>query len=131
MGNGFILKVAITLLGIKNNEKEAEIYNIAPVSLKNHLAAVKEQGHGWIIMKKMDHVVPRTKKNRAKILQLIKNFFEIGIEPHDIFIKRKGIHWSNVRINEAGKIIVVDYGNFFISDYSQCQAVSKESREEE
>ncbi|MBD0379844.1 hypothetical protein [Paenibacillus sedimenti] len=44
--NGFVLKVAVSKTGIKNNINEAEIYKNFKSSLKSHLAKVIDHGHG-------------------------------------------------------------------------------------
>jgi hypothetical protein len=110
--DGYVLKVAITLKGIKCNKREAETYKSAPASLKNRLTEVKEQGHGWIIMKKIDNAVPDTEENRKKIIRLQNEFIKNGIDPKDIVNRKKKPRWRNIRLSEEGQISVIDYGNF-------------------
>lgn len=110
--NQHVLKLAITLRGIKSSSTEANLYKIIPEPLKNSLAEVKEQGHGWIIMKKMDHLVPETEENKEKILKLHKEFINTGITPEDIVDGKERPKWKNIRLNEEGQISIIDYGNF-------------------
>ncbi|MFD0829725.1 hypothetical protein ACT8ZR_29560 [Neobacillus sp. M.A.Huq-85] len=116
--NQHVLKLAITLRGIKSSSTEASLYKIIPDSLKNSLAEVKEQGHGWIIMKKMDNYVPETEENKETILKLHKEFINYGIKPDDIVDGKERPKWKNIRLNDKGQISIIDYGNFSFQNTS-------------
>ncbi|MEH7560166.1 hypothetical protein V7169_05635, partial [Priestia megaterium] len=67
---------------------------------------VKEVGHGWIIMKKMDVKVPVEICNK-ELIPLKNKFRDAGIKPRDMGN-------SNIMLSKKGKITVVDYGNFIM-----------------
>jgi ribose 5-phosphate isomerase len=67
---------------------------------------VKEVGHGWIVMKKMDIEVPVEISNK-ELIPLKNKFSDAGIKPKDMGN-------SNIRLSKKGKITVVDYGNFIM-----------------
>lgn len=113
IGNGLVLKVAISKKGIKHNEIEAKIYRNVPSSLKKYLAKVIDQGYGWIIMKKMNNKVPHTKKHSKIVVTIYNKFTEVGIKPRDIKKKNKP-KWKNIGLNEEGQITIIDYGDFQI-----------------
>ncbi|KRD85895.1 hypothetical protein ASE51_27300 [Bacillus sp. Root147] len=106
LNNGYVLKVALTEFGIQNNKTEFKIYNHCRANLRKHLCPVKEVGHGWIIMKKMDIKVPDGIYNK-ELTQLKNKFLAAGIRPRDMGN-------SNIRLSKKGKITVVDYGNFIM-----------------
>jgi len=106
LNNGYVLKVALTEWGIQSNKTEFKIYNHCPVDLREHLCLVKEDGHGWIIMKKMEIEVPDEIYNK-ELTQLKNKFLAAGIKPKDMWK-------SNMRLSKKGKITVVDYGNFIM-----------------
>jgi hypothetical protein len=103
LGNGFVLKVAISLRGMKCNELEHRLYASCTKPIKKHLCPVVEFGQGWIVMKKMK--VPCTGKHH-KLKLLRKKFRKAGILPKDM--RRANL------ATYKGRIVVVDYGNFIM-----------------
>lgn len=101
LGNGYVLKVAISSSGMRCNELEYRLYASCTKHIKQHLCPVAGFGHGWIIMKKMK--VAGTGKH-LKLKVLSKKFRKAGILPYDM--KR-----ANSAMYE-GRIVVIDYGNF-------------------
>lgn len=113
VGNGYVLKLALTVKGIKQNKKEAKIYKSASSSLKKHLAKVAEHGHGWVIMKKMDRMIKRNKKTTKAYKRLKAKFLKEGIIPEDLISKKgKILKKNNTRLGPNGQLVVIDYGNF-------------------
>ncbi|WP_134702656.1 hypothetical protein [Ammoniphilus sp. YIM 78166] len=110
-----VLKIAISVKGIEDNNQEAKIYKSVSSTLKRRLAKVYESGHGWVIMEKLDKKVPETKSYEKKVIKLHKKFKKKHIDPGDIVKERKRLKakWKNVRLKK-GKILVIDYGNFKI-----------------
>lgn len=113
LNNDSALKVAINAEGIHCNNTEEAIYKFAYSSVKEYLAEVKEHGHGWIIMEKMDKVLD-TVENREKVLHMLKEFKTYGIHAGDIVDEEYNPKWKNIGINKEGKIKVIDYGHFKI-----------------
>ncbi|MES9774994.1 hypothetical protein [Priestia megaterium] len=106
LNNGYVLKIAITKWGIQNNKTEFKIYKHCPVDLREHLCLVKEAGHGWIIMEKMQVEVPDEIYDKG-LIKLKNKFLDARIKPKDMWK-------SNMRLSKKGKITVVDYGNFIM-----------------
>ncbi|NRD79775.1 hypothetical protein HPT25_20775 [Bacillus sp. BRMEA1] len=103
LGNGYVLKVAISNSGIESNKTEYEIYNKCSPKIRNSLCPVIQYGHGWIIMKKLTRKIPEITPNM--ILRLKNQFLTYGIIPHDL--KR-----DNLALSNRDTITVIDYGNF-------------------
>jgi hypothetical protein len=74
MGNGYVLKVAISIKGIKDYKIEAFLYKITPSYLKRHLGRVISNGNGWLLMRKFENQIPRTLKYKKKILHVLNKF---------------------------------------------------------
>ncbi|SDN18602.1 hypothetical protein SAMN04487897_10260 [Paenibacillus sp. yr247] len=112
--NGFVLKVAVSKTGIKNNKNEAEIYKKFKSSLRSHLAKVIDHGYGWIIMEKVDQKVSQNDENREKVLKLRKKFLRRGMRASDIISSSsKEPKWKNIRYREKDNLIIfIDYGPF-------------------
>ncbi|RKD24449.1 hypothetical protein BEP19_08665 [Ammoniphilus oxalaticus] len=107
-----VLKVAINEKGLRDNKREIKIYRSAPRNLKKHLAKIRENGAGWLIMDKINQIVPDTKKNKQKLKKLEKRFKKRGIITDDLFSRSKKLKGSNTRLNKKGGMVVIDYGNF-------------------
>ena len=58
LDNGYILKIALSYVGLIGNANEAYLYNNCNEEVKKYLCPVKEFGSGWIIMKKMETNAP-------------------------------------------------------------------------
>jgi len=101
LGNGYVLKVAISSSGMRCNELEYRLYASCTKHIKQHLCPVVGFGHGWIMMKKMK--VPGTDKHH-KLKLLREKFRKAGIQPNDMRRTNSAIY--------EGRIVVVDYGNF-------------------
>lgn len=107
--NGYVLKVAINSWGMKSNKREYKLFFNSPSQIQKHLCPVIEFGYGWIIMKKMIQQIPLDQEYEIKLEQFIKLFKENGIEPKDIKDK-------NLALSENGNLVVVDYGNFTVTN---------------
>ncbi|WP_134703379.1 hypothetical protein [Ammoniphilus sp. YIM 78166] len=113
--NGLVLKVAISVNGNENNRTEVDLYQNVPSKLKKHLAKVKEYGHGWLIMKKIEKALPRTKQSVLVVKELQRKFKKCKIDPVDLISKNKKIRWNNMGLNKRGKFVILDYGNFIMT----------------
>lgn len=110
--NGTVLKVAITKSGLRNNKNEAEIYRTFNSPLKAHLAKVLGNGHGWIIMEKINQELSQTAENCDRVYKLREMFLAEGMRSSDIVRRsKKEAKWKNVR-SRGDMIIVIDYGPF-------------------
>ncbi|MDQ0218050.1 hypothetical protein ELQ35_01500 [Peribacillus cavernae] len=105
LNNGYIVKIAISNLGLKSNETEFDIYTHCPQEIKRYLCPMKEFGHGWIIMKKMKAKVPWQIIEITKLVDLQVKFVSYGILPLDL-------RMANVALSDENEIAVVDYGHF-------------------
>lgn len=66
LGNYLVLKVAKIAKGITCNKNEVDLYQSVPSSLQKRLCKIVEYGHGWLIMKKINKIVPKKKKYKNK-----------------------------------------------------------------
>ncbi|MFD0049769.1 hypothetical protein ACFVHQ_10615 [Actinomycetes bacterium NPDC127524] len=107
--NGYVLKIAFSDLGLRSIQQEYELYRDCPKDVKHLLCEVKEQGHGWIIMKKMMIKPSADIKTSYKIFDLYMEFLKHGIIPGDLRL-------GNVAISESSEedLVVLDYGLFFM-----------------
>jgi hypothetical protein len=111
LNNGFVLKVVISLRGIQCNSTEVQFYTQSPDDIKKYLCPVKEYGHGWIIMQKVDKI-PKTKKIDKMLTQIENKFKEMGIKPMDLRRKNGEPRTKNLALSAEGDLIIIDYGNF-------------------
>ncbi|MFD6210116.1 hypothetical protein [Peribacillus sp. NPDC060253] len=105
LNNGYILKIALSEVGLISNANEAYIYNNCNEEVKKYICPVKEHGTGWIIMKKVDTNVPLAIKEYTKLINLELKFLRYGIIPIDLRL-------DNVGYNENDEMVVIDYGLF-------------------
>ncbi|MFJ8069937.1 hypothetical protein ACIQZD_13430 [Peribacillus sp. NPDC096447] len=105
LNNGYILKIALSEVGLISNANEAYIYNNCNEEVKKYLCPVKEHGTGWIIMKKVDTKVPFAIKEYTKLIKLELKLLRYGIIPIDLRL-------DNVGYNENDEMVVIDYGLF-------------------
>lgn len=105
MGNNYVLKVALSNLGLKCNKTEFEIFTHSPPDIKKHLCPVIQYGNGWIIMEKIPFKVPDNNRFNHQMMQLKNKFRSHGIIPID-FKK------ENLALSKGQIIKVIDYGNF-------------------
>ena len=105
MGKNYVLKVALSDLGLKCNKTECEIFTHSPPDIKKNLCPVIQYGNGWIIMKKIPNKVPDNNRFNNQILQLQNKFISHGIIPNDF--KKANLAFSKEQI-----LTVIDYGNF-------------------
>ncbi|MCK1983603.1 MULTISPECIES: hypothetical protein [Peribacillus] len=105
LNNGYILKIALSEVGLLSNENEAYIYDNCNEKVKKYICPVKEHGTGWIIMKKVDTKVPFTIKEYTKLIKLELKLLKYGIIPIDLRL-------DNVGYNENDEMVVIDYGLF-------------------
>lgn len=109
-----VLKVAITPNGINNVDTETSMLENTPDVLKKHLAHVHESGHGWLIMDQLNKELPQTQEYIDRVLQMEQEFKDSGIEPLDVtyYHDEEEPNWENLRLNDEGEIVIIDYGNF-------------------
>jgi hypothetical protein len=105
LNNGYVLKVAFSKLGHMSNENEYKIYKNSHARVQKHLCPIIESGDGWIIMKKMDSIVPMRIMELHKLNALGAKFLMYGIIPLDL-------RFANVAFSEDREIMVIDYGLF-------------------
>ncbi|MGE7185080.1 hypothetical protein ACQKKK_14105 [Peribacillus sp. NPDC006672] len=105
LNNGYILKIAISEVGLISNANESFIYNNCKKEVKKYLCPVKEYGTGWIIMKKADTKVSNLIKECTKLIKLELKFLRYGIIPIDLRL-------DNVGFTENNEMVVIDYGLF-------------------
>jgi hypothetical protein len=110
--NGFVLKIAISYVGIIANEREYNHYSHCPDDLRRYLCPVEAFGHSWIIMKKMESTHPNDEKYNKKLLKMEKKFIKYGISPDDIRNENGHPKLKNLAVSEEGVIIIIDYGSF-------------------
>ncbi|WP_155889995.1 hypothetical protein [Peribacillus kribbensis] len=105
LGNGHVLKIALSEVGLLSNKNEHSLYTDCHPSVKKYLCPVKEHGNGWIVMKKMDDKLPPTLQNFNKLINLHARFFSQGILPVDL-------RPVNTALDKKGKLKIIDYGLF-------------------
>ncbi|MGG4263864.1 hypothetical protein [Peribacillus simplex] len=105
LNNGYILKIALSELGLISNANEASIYNNCKEEVRKYLCPIKEHGTGWIIMKKVDTKVSNPIKEYTKLIKLDLKFLRYGIIPIDLRL-------DNVGFTENNEMVVIDYGLF-------------------
>lgn len=114
LGNGLVLKVAKVAKGITCNKNEVNLYHSVPSSLQKHLCKIVEYGHGWLIMKKMNKIIPKKKKYKKQVLHILKVFRSFGIRISDLKDKKSGnLKKKNIRLNKDKKIVLIDYANVY------------------
>jgi len=113
LNNGCVLKVVKNKTGIGHNLREIKIYKSLDSSIRKHLAEIKDYGSLWLIMKKYDREFPKSSKTyRKKLKKLKSKFKKKGIDPKDMFNRNNNPKTKNLRLNDKGRIIVIDYGDF-------------------
>ncbi|MGE8078851.1 hypothetical protein [Peribacillus loiseleuriae] len=105
LNNGYILKIALSEIGLIGNANEAYLYNNCNEEVQKYICPVKEFGSGWIIMKKMDTNVSHEIMEYAKLIELELIFLSYGIIPIDLRL-------ANVAISEDNEMVAIDYGLF-------------------
>jgi hypothetical protein len=105
LNNGYILKIALSEVGLICNANEDYLYNNCNEEVQKYLCPVKEFGSGWIIMKKMDTKVPFAIMEYTKLIELELKFLSYGVIPIDLRL-------ANVAYSEDNKMVVIDYGLF-------------------
>lgn len=106
LGNGYVVKIAISKRGIHSNETEYMLYNQCSSRLRRYLCPVIEYGDGWIIMEKRDRILYLTENDEKKLPKLRKRFLKEGIEARSLRSKNLALAKDNKRL------IVIDYGSF-------------------
>lgn len=105
LDNGYILKVALSEVGMVANANEAHIYNNCREEVRKYICPVSEYDSGWIIMKKMDTSVRHAVLDYMKLIKLEIIFLKYGMIPIDLRI-------ANVAFSEEQEMVVIDYGLF-------------------
>lgn len=113
LGNGYVVKVALSKMGIACNETEYQIYRDYPKRVRKHLCPVLELGYGWLIMKKAKCKLKRKRSYHLQLVKLEKTFLNHGIIPNDL--RKRSVEKlmkGNIALTKDDKMIIVDYGNF-------------------
>ncbi|MEK4512665.1 hypothetical protein [Paenibacillus sp. FSL K6-2524] len=106
LGNGHVVKVALSKKGLASNLTEYQLYDKCSRKLRKYLCPVIEYGNGWIVMKKMQPMVSLTEDDEKKLSRLKKRFSKEGVKPRGL--RRRNLAFSP----HHNRIIVIDYGNF-------------------
>lgn len=114
LSSGSVLKVPKSDYGVISNKREVKIYKAVPFKLKKYLGRIKGFGRGysWIKMKKYTRHFPNSKKYASKLRRLRRLFKKGGIHPYEVVSRLGEPNYQNLRLNEQGRIKVIDYGNF-------------------
>lgn len=105
LGNGYVLKIALSKIGLISNTKEFNLFHNSDLEIQQYLCPVIEMGQGWIVMKKMNRNVPMKLVNLQKLIELRKKFLRYRILPVDLRL-------GNVALTQDNHMIVIDYGLF-------------------
>lgn len=114
LGNGYVLKKARSINGIKSNKQEVMMYRSSPIEIKKHLGHIQRWGNGyrWLVMKKYVLQFPNTNKYKRRYFELASKFRKYRIMPQGTINKYGIPHNPNLRLKPTGRIVVIDYGNF-------------------
>lgn len=104
--NGYVIKVAISRRGLKNNKTEFKLYTRCSSNLRKYLCPVAEYGYGWVVMKRMKPLDGLNEEYDKKLSRIKRKFLRKGIDPHDL--KCENLAYSK----HIKRIIVIDYGGF-------------------
>ncbi|HEY2420778.1 MAG TPA: hypothetical protein VGI04_05160 [Neobacillus sp.] len=105
LGNGYVLKIALSGLGLISNTQEFNLYHTSHPDIQKYLCQVMEKGQGWIVMKKMDRRVSLNLVNLQKLSKLTMKFLLRGIVPVDLRL-------SNIALSDDNQLVVIDYRFF-------------------
>jgi hypothetical protein len=105
LGNGYVLKIALSEIGLISNTQEFNLYHSSHPDIRKYLCPVMEKGKGWIVMKKMDRKVSINLVNLHKLSELTMKFLLRGIVPVDLRL-------SNIALTDDNQMVVIDYGFF-------------------
>ncbi|PLT29379.1 hypothetical protein [Peribacillus deserti] len=105
LGNGYVLKVAVSGIGLTSNKKEYTLYHSCHKEIRPFLCPVLEMGEGWIVMKKVKRKAAININNLISLVMLSSTFYRNGILPVDLRL-------DNVALSTENKMIVIDYGLF-------------------
>lgn len=111
LGNGRIIKYALSWDGILNNLQEKTIFETCPASLRKYLATVESVGPNWLVMRKYTIPFPPTQEYALRLQHMLDRFLREGILPIDM-LKEGRPRTPNLRLDNDGGIIVIDYGRF-------------------
>jgi RIO-like serine/threonine protein kinase len=106
LGNEYVLKIALSEIGLISNAQEFNLYHNSPPDIRQHLCPVMEMGQGWVVMKKMDCKVSMNLVNLQNLSELTMKFLLRGIVPVDLKL-------ANIALTHDNQMVVIDYG-FFI-----------------
>ncbi|NOU75103.1 hypothetical protein GC098_27585 [Paenibacillus sp. LMG 31458] len=114
LSNSKVLKVVKTTYGIKSNIREVRTFNSCPFPVRKHLAKIidYENKYGWLIMGKYNRNFPKSKEYKRKLYEMRTLFKENGIIPYEIVNRQGEPNFQNLRLDQNGEIVVIDYGNF-------------------
>ncbi|MGE8205625.1 hypothetical protein ACQKP0_13795 [Heyndrickxia sp. NPDC080065] len=112
LGNGYVLKIALSEIGLISNAQEFRLYHFSHPDIQQYLCPVMEKGQGWIVMKKMDHKASMNLVNLQKLSDLIIKFLLHGIVPVDLKL-------ANIALTHDNEMVVIDYGLFIKTLYGK------------
>ncbi|WP_123039678.1 hypothetical protein [Cohnella candidum] len=114
LDNGNVMKIPVSKYGYRSNAREVNVYKRCGKRLKRHLGKIVRYGdrYEYLIMKKYDRRFPKSNRFFEELKRLKRLFTEKGIYPYDIVSNRGKANYQNLRLDNDGRIIIIDYGNF-------------------
>ncbi len=104
LGNGYVVKIAISKRGLKSNDREYDVYTHCSRRMRRFLCPIVEFGHGWLIMKKLKRVVLLTELDDNTLLKLKRRFLKEKVVARSLRSKNFAM--------SRNRLIFIDYGSF-------------------
>lgn len=104
LGNGYVVKIAISRRGLESNKREDDVYSRCSSSTRAYLCPVLEYGYGWVIMKKIIRCEILTEQDDVTLQKLRRRFLKEKIIARSLRSK------NLARL--SNRLIVIDYGSF-------------------
>lgn len=104
LGDGYVVKIAISRRGLKSNKREFDVYSHCSRRIRRYLCPIEEYGHGWVIMKKLKRSVILTELDDITLLKLKRRFLKEKVIARSL--RSKNFARSKHRL------IFIDYGSF-------------------
>ncbi|WP_233522545.1 hypothetical protein [Peribacillus glennii] len=105
LANGYVLKIALSDIGLLSNYREFELFHNSDLNIRQYLCPVLEAGEGWVVMQKIDRKVPMRMRNVRSLSDLTMKFLMNRIVPVDLRL-------GNVAFTHDHQMVVIDYGLF-------------------